>query len=97
MIEYLRNYISNEDYELIKTTLDKEMIKNFNIMKETVSENLMFFQNSGIQSLTNIVIYRPDLCFKSKSHLEESFEKIDMALLKYIIEENINDLSMFGI
>ena len=98
MIEYLKDYVmNNQEFEIIKAKLDKNMTLNFSVMKTTVSDNLSYFHELGITNLTNIILYRPDLCFKPNRYLKEKFKNWDLELLKYIIENNVDDLNSCNI
>ena len=67
MIEYLKNYsISLEEWDLIEAGLDKELLLNFKVMENNVCEVISYFHEIGVQKLANIIIYRPDLCFKTR-------------------------------
>ena len=98
MIEYLKEYnITIEQWDLIENNLSEDLILNLKIMEDNVCEVLSLFKELGIKNLANIIIYRPDLCFKTKKDLQEKINKIDIELLKYIINHNIDDLNIFNI
>jgi len=98
MIDYFKKYnITIEEMEKIEAGLDKELITNFKVMENNVCEVLEYFRELGIKNLSNIIIYRPDLCFKTKMYLEIQMQRIDVELLKYIIDNNIDDLICFNI
>jgi len=97
MLEYLKDYVSEEDFDIIKTKLDKNMILNFSVMQTTVSDVLTSLKNKGITNIKNIILSRPDLCFKTINYLEEEFNKLDSELLKYIINNHLDELNSFNI
>jgi len=98
MIDYLKNFdISIEELETIESKLSKEMVLSFQIMQSNVIEVLSYFKELGVEKLANIVIYRPDLCFKSIADLETLFKKIDIELLQFIIDKSPDDLTCFDI
>jgi hypothetical protein len=98
MIDYLKDFsISIEEYDLIEARLSKEMISNFNVMQNNVVDVLTYLKELGVSKVANVIIYRPDLCFKSIADLQMLFKKIDIELLIYIINNSPDDLTCFDI
>lgn len=93
MIEYLTNYNLNEkDIDEIKKRFNKDIINKFEVMESTVKHNLDYLNSVGVDNIKNIILYRPDLCFSNLDYFKEKINKIDSSLIKYIIENDPQNL-----
>lgn len=93
MIEYLKQFnITQNDITDLKNSLNKEVLTNLEIMRSNVIEILKFLKDYGVVNLTNILKYRPDLCFKDQQDLERDFTAFDKDLLLFVLNNDIDDL-----
>ena len=98
MIEYFKNYhITFEEQDIIEASLNKNVLHNFKVMEKNVCEVLAYLHEIGVRNLSNVIIFRPDIFFKTRNCLEEQFSKINIKLLISIIDNNIDDLVCFNI
>ena len=97
-MEYLKIFnITSNQIEDLKTSLNKEIITNLEIMRHNVTEVLKFLKDFGVVNLINVVKFRPDLCFKDKLDLERDLTVLDKELLLFIFDNDIDDLIDFNI
>ena len=97
-IEYLKAFnLKPSEYDEVQNCLTDEQKLNFAVMRVQVSEILSFMLEFSISNIKGIIIYRPDLCFKPKKVIEESFKKLNQEMLISIIDANIDDLICFDI
>jgi len=97
MIEYLREFVTPTEYDSICAVLDEKQKIEFEVMQDNVYHVLSYLAEIGVKNLGQIIIERPDLCFRSKETLIAQFSVIDQDLLIKLISENLDDLHCFGI
>ena len=97
MIEYLKEFVRQEEYELIFDSLTEKQIDNFEVMENNVIEVIVYLKELKISNITNIIIKRPDLFFRSIDTLKELFASVDKDLLFHILEYEPTDLINFNI
>lgn len=97
-MKYLKQFdITEEEIGLINQTLTPELIENFEVMRISVVEALSYLKDFGAENLVNIILYRPDLCFRTMATLEQNFSSLDKELLVFILNNSIDDLTNFNI
>ncbi len=97
-LDYLNKFdIDEEKINLIRQKLNRETIENLEVMKLNVIEVLTYLKNIGITNFLDIILYRPDICFKRVEELEKDISLLDKELLLFIFNKSIDDLSNFNI
>lgn len=98
MIDYLKNYnLTDNDLLNIKKRYNASYLNYFEVMMDNVCTVLNYFKSIGVKDLTNILLYRPDLCFRNLDYLKEQLNKYDSKMVLYIFNNDINDLVNFDI
>ncbi len=99
LISYIKDYgVSNIEYEYILRDLKKEYIDILDIESENIKEVLKYYNSINISSeLFNIIMHRFDLIVTTPEELEKKISKIDSWLFKKIVNNNVDNLVMFGI
>lgn len=97
-MNYLEKYnLTKEDIEEIKKHFNKDIINKFEIMEYNVTSILDYLSTFNINSFKNLLLLRPDICFMNLDVLKEKTSKIDSNLIKFIFENEINNLMNFDI
>lgn len=98
MLNYLLDLnISPEEIYDINHTLNEDIITSLELSKSIVIETLNYYKELGITNLSNIIINRPDLVLIKKDDVKESVSKMDKELFISLINNDIEDLILFGI
>lgn len=98
MLKYLEQFdITEEEISLLRQKLKPEVIENLEVMRNNVIEVLIYLKDFGVKNLSNVIISRPDLCFRTKVILEQNLTKLDKNLLVFIFNNSIDDLINFNI
>ena len=98
MLNYLLDLnISPEEIYDINHTLNEDVITSLELSKSIVIETLNYYKELGITNLSNIIINRPDLVLIKKDDVKESVSKMDKELFISLINNDIEDLILFGI
>ena len=95
MIDYLKNY--NLNVSDIKKIFNKDIINKFEIMQDNVINILDYLESLQVSNFKELIINRPDICFMNVNDLKEKIEKIDINLIKYVIENDPQNLINFDI
>ena len=96
MIDYLKKYnLTDEDINEIKTVFNKDIINNFEIMMDNVCLILDELFSIGVNNIKHMILIRPDICFSDLESLKEKINKFDKNLIKYVIENDPNNLINF--
>lgn len=97
MLEYLKAYVSPEEYDFICANLSPSLSLDFQVMENNVSLILSYLSELGIKNLSKIIVNRPELCFRDKEVLCSQFNQINQDLLIKLIEEDLDTLICFNI
>lgn len=97
MIEYLKDYLSVLDYEILLANLDKKDLELFEGNETNIKEVLNFLKEYGIKDFKYLLINRPDICLEDINILKEKINRLDKNLVLYIIENDIDSLLDFNI
>lgn len=98
MINYLLDLgLSQEELYDIKEELNEEIYTALELSRSVVKETLTYYKELGVNNLFNIIIKRPDLVLIKKEDVEASISKIDKNLFVNLVNNNIEDLMLFGI
>ena len=97
-MNYLEKYnLTKEDIEEIKKHFNKDIINKFEVMEYNVTSILDYLSTFNINSFKKLLLLRPDICFMNLDILKEKTSKIDSNLIKFIFENEINNLMNFDI
>ena len=99
MIEYIKEYgVTSTDYEIIVKILSKELIDLMTLSEYKVREILDYYNSIGLtESLSKLIINRPDLILIEREVLDELISKIDAKTFATIVKTSIDDLIVLGI
>ena len=98
MINYLSNYnINMNDLEEIKSKFNKDILNKFTIMESSVKEVLDYLKDIGIERFKLLILNRPDICFMDVNILKEKLAKFNPELIKFIFENEVDNLINFDI
>lgn len=97
-MNYLENYnIKKEDITKIKKHFNKDIVNKFQVMEYNVCLVLDYLSSLGVKNLQTIIKNRPDICFMDVELLKSKTEKFDSNLIKFIFENEIDNLMNFDI
>lgn len=98
MINYLLDLgLSQEQLYDIKEEVSKEVYTALELSRSAVVETLTYYKELGVNNLYNIIVKRPDLVLIKKEDIKASISKIDKQLFINLVNNNIEDLILFGI
>lgn len=92
MLDYLNGYLDNDDIEIIKKQFNKDILNNFEAMKDNVLLILNYLLSIGIRNIKSIILKRPDLFFEDLELLKEKVGKYDNNLIKFIFDNDPSSL-----
>ena len=97
MIDYLKKYLSLEEFRVIEldfSTLDKY---NFDENEYNVIRVLDYLKSIGVVNFKDLLLDRKDICFKDLDVLKEEVSKIRQELIVKIFNEDVSSLSNLNI
>ena len=97
MIDYLKKYLSLEEFRVIEldfSTLDKY---NFDENEYNVTRVLEYLKSIGVVNFKDLLLDRKDICFKDLDILKSEVSKIRQDLIVKIINEDVSALSNLNI
>ena len=98
MLDYLKQFnLKNEDISEIKKMFNKDIISKFEVMENNVVLILNYLKEIGVINFKDLILYRPDICFMNIQYLKGKIEKLDSKLVKFVIENDIDNLINFDI
>ena len=92
MLDYLNGYLDNDDFEIIKKQFNKDILNNFEAMKDNVLLIINYLLSIDIKNIKNIILKRPDLFFEDLELLKEKVGKYDNNLIKFIFDNDPSSL-----
>lgn len=92
MLDYLNGYLDNDDIEIIKKQFNKDILNNFEAMKDNVLLIINYLLSIDIKNIKNIILKRPDLFFEDLELLKEKVGKYDNNLIKFIFDNDPSSL-----
>lgn len=92
MLDYLNGYLDNDDIEIIKKQFNKDILNNFEAMKDNVLLILNYLLSIGIKNIKSIILKRPDLFFEDLELLKEKVGKYDNNIIKFIFDKDPSSL-----
>ena len=98
MINYLLDLgLSQEQLYDTKEEVSNEVYTALELSQSAVVETLTYYKELGVNNLYNIIVKRPDLVLIKKEDIKASISKIDKQLFINLVNNNIEDLILFGI
>lgn len=98
MLNYLLDLdISPEEIYDINHGLSKEVISSLELSKNIVKDTISFYQELGVTNIVDLIVKRPDLVLIERQNIESIISKIDQKLLVSIINNDVEDLILFGV
>lgn len=92
MIEYLKEYITEEDFNVINYNLKDVDVNNFSYYEQNIREVLDYLRDIGVTNFKDILLYRKDICLKNLDILKEEVNKINKNLIVYLFNNDISNL-----
>lgn len=97
-MNYLEKYnLSKDEIQKIKKHFNKDIINKFEIMEDNVTKVLDYLSSIGIKKIRNLILNRPDICFMDIELLQSKTSKFDPKLIKFIFENEVDNLMNFDI
>lgn len=92
MIDYLKEYITKEDFNVINYNFKDVDVNNFSYYEQNIREVLDYLKNIGVSNFKDILLYRKDICLKNLDILKEEVNKINKNLIVYLFNNDISNL-----
>ena len=92
MIDYLKEYITEEDFNVINYNFKDVDVNNFSYYEQNIREVLDYLKNIGVSNFKDILLYRKDICLKNLDILKEEVNKINKNLIVYLFNNDISNL-----
>lgn len=92
MIDYLKEYITEEDFNVINYNFKDVDVNNFSYYEQNIREVLDYLKNIGVSNFKDILLYRKDICLKNLDILKEEVNKINKNLIVYLFNNDITNL-----
>ena len=92
MIDYLKEYITKEDFNVINYNFKAVDVNNFSYYEQNIREVLDYLKNIGVSNFKDILLYRKDICLKNLDILKEEVNKINKNLIVYLFNNDISNL-----
>ena len=92
MIDYLKDYISEEDFKVVKYNFKDNDKNNFNYYEQNIKEVLDYLKSIGVTNFKDLLLYRKDICLKNLDILKEEVNKINKNLIVYLFNNDISNL-----
>lgn len=92
MIDYLKDYISEKDFKVVKYNFKDNDKNNFNYYEQNIKEVLDYLKSIGVTNFKNLLLYRKDICLKNLDILKEEVNKINKNLIVYLFNNDISNL-----
>lgn len=96
-MDFLKEFLTDEDYNYVIssiTDLNKKYISDNYIRVKNVLDLL---NEIGVNKMAGVFIYRVDLLLEEREELEKKFKDFDKDFIRFIIEEDIQNLIILGI
>lgn len=92
MIDYLKEYITEEDFNVINYNFKDVDVNNFRYYEQDIREVLEYLKSIGVFNFKDILLYRKDICLKNLDILKEEVNKINKNLIVYLFNNDISNL-----
>jgi hypothetical protein len=98
MLNYLLDLqFSPEQIHDINEKLEDNILISLEISKNIVIDTLNYYKEIGIKDLYNLLINRPDLVLIKREDIEKTISKVTNKLFVNLVNNDIEDLILFGI
>ena len=98
MLNYLLDLdISPEEIYDINHGLSKEIVSSLELSKNIVKDTITYYKELGVEKISDLIINRPDLVLIDRKNIESIISKIDTKLFVSIVNNDIEDLILFGV
>ena len=98
MLNYLLDLdLSPDEIYDITYSLPSEIVDTLSLSETVVKESLTYFKNIGVHNISSLLVSRPDLVLLNKSDIEKTLSKMDINKIVEIINNDIEDLILFGV
>lgn len=92
MIDYLKEYITEEDFNVINYNFKDVDVNNFSYYEQNIREVLEYLKSIGVFNFKYILLYRKDICLKNLDIFKEEVNKINKNLIVYLFNNDISNL-----
>ena len=92
MIDYLKEYITEEDFNVINYNFKDVDVNNFSYYEQNIREVLDYLKSIGVVNFKDILLYRKDICLKNLDILKDEVNKINKNLMVYLFNNDISNL-----
>ena len=92
MIDYLKEYVTKEDFNVINYNFKDVDVNNFSYYEQNIREVLDYLKSIGVDNFKDILLYRKDICLKNLDILKEEVNKINKKLIVYLFNNDISNL-----
>lgn len=92
MIDYLNDYLTLEEFRIIKLEFTSKDKNNFDIAQHNIREVLDYLRSVGVYNFKDLLLYRRDVCFKDINLLKEDMNKIKLELVVKLFNEDVSAL-----
>ena len=97
-MEYLENYnFTIGEISKLKKRFNKDINSKFELMQYNVTLILDYLSSLDIVDFHKLIMNRPDVCFMNIDILKEKLSKFDTHLIKFIFENEVDNLMNFDI
>ena len=97
-MDYLEKYnLKKEDITKIRKRFNKDIVNKFEVMEDNVCKVLDYLTSLNIKNIKNLILNRPDICFMDVDILKEKISKFDSQLIKFVFDEDEQNLMNFDI
>ncbi len=97
-MDYLEKYnLKKEDITKIRKRFNKDIVNKFEVMEDNVCQVLDYLTSLNIKNIKNLILNRPDICFMDVDILKEKISKFDSQLIKFVFDEDEQNLMNFDI
>ena len=97
MMDYLLNYLSEEDYKVVKFNISNLDKYNFSNYEDNICEVLDYLKFIGVTNFKDLLLYRCDVCYKDVDRLKEMISNYDLNLIVDIFNQDVSALINFDI
>lgn len=92
MIDYLNDYVSTEDFKVIRFNMSSNERNNFGFYEHNVREILDYLKSIGVVNFKDILLYRKDICFKNIDVFIGEVNKINSKLIVNLFNNDVSNL-----
>lgn len=98
MLNYLLDLdLSPDEIYDITYSLSSEVVDTLSLSESVVKESLTYFKSIGVNNISSLIVKRPDLVLLNKNDIEKTLSNMDINKIVEIINNDIEDLILFGV